>query len=114
MPPWTALLRGATKAASSSSSAADYCPLPASPSPSSTLPLPGGASATTRAGHSLRHPRRLVLVATAACTLVLFASLAAVVPDKHLPSALSTAKQGVVEAAAATWRWDAATTANEA
>ncbi|GAA5919498.1 hypothetical protein JCM8208_003388, partial [Rhodotorula glutinis] len=42
------------------------------------------------------------------------ASLAAVVPDKHLPSALSTAKQGVVEAAAATWRWDAATTANEA
>lgn len=113
MPPWTALLlRGTTKAGSSSSSSA-YSPLPASPSPSSTLPLPGGTS-TSRAGHSLRHPRRLVLVAVAACTLALVASLAAVLPDEHLPTALSTAKQGVVDAAAATWRWDAASTADEA
>ncbi|KPV72952.1 uncharacterized protein RHOBADRAFT_55205 [Rhodotorula graminis WP1] len=111
MPPWTALVRNATTSSSSSSTAADYTPLPASPSPSSTLPLPGAA---TRAGHALRTRRRLVLVATAASTLFLVASRAAIVPDKHLPSAVTTAKQGVVDAAAATWRWDAASTANEA
>ncbi|GAA5839978.1 hypothetical protein JCM9279_005228 [Rhodotorula babjevae] len=114
MPPWTALLRSTAPKVASSSSSSAYSPLPASPSPSSALPLPGGAT-STRAGHSLRHPRRLVLVATAACTFLLVVSLAAVVPDKHLPAALSTAKQGVVDAAAAaTWRWDAASTADEA
>ncbi|BGP43923.1 hypothetical protein JCM10449v2_007980 [Rhodotorula kratochvilovae] len=101
MPSWTGALDKRPRNA--------YAPLPGSPSPSSLPLASAGASA---AGPPARISRRLALVLGGALALAVFGSLT-VVPEEHLPLAVGAAKQGVVDAAGAAWRWDAASEAQQ-
>ncbi|TNY17768.1 hypothetical protein DMC30DRAFT_404996 [Rhodotorula diobovata] len=101
MRPWTAWLGGGS---------GSYSPLPASPSPSpSTVSLPGGGAGTSKAHHPSRRLVALLVAAAASLAFLAATALVAVVPDSHLPSAVSQAKQGVV----ASWHWDTASEVQE-
>ncbi|BGP52169.1 hypothetical protein JCM10450v2_008140 [Rhodotorula kratochvilovae] len=101
MPPWTGALDKRPRNA--------YAPLPGSPSPSS---LPLASAGAGAAGPPARISRRLALVLGGALALAVFGSLT-VVPEEHLPLAVGAAKEGVVGAAGAAWRWDAGSEAQQ-